>query len=176
MALFEKKAWFWKKVVVYIDRCFFLVPSWTFFFLLLVSGERCHLKEITKYFPSFVYHCPSPPFVHAFSRAFFQWTPPGCPHCAALVVGAPEAKWTSIAREAATERRQPKPSGCHWWSAGLGKCVERRVVTGFAKITVVGSCEICGLKMSGFVLRPFLLNTMIVGKRACSCRSHVSRF
>ena len=46
----------------------------------------------------------------------------------------------------------------------------------FPKITVVGSCEICGLKMSGFVLRPFLLNTMIVGKRGCSCRSHVSRF
>lgn len=47
----------------------------------------------------------------------------------------------------------------------MGKSVERRVVTGFAKITVVGSCEICGLKMSGFVLRPFLLNTMIVGKK-----------
>lgn len=73
-------------------QVFFLGPILNLFFLLLVSGERCHLKEITKYFPSFVYHCPSPPFVHAFSRAFFQWTPPGCPHCAALVVGAPKAK------------------------------------------------------------------------------------
>lgn len=132
MALFEK-AWFWKKVVVYIDRCFFLDDHLEPFCLLLVSGERCHLKEITKYLPRFVYHCPSPPFVHAFPKGLLSVDTARMPSLCGVGGWCPRGQVNVNCAQSSDWAPSAKALRMSLMKRRMGKSVERRVVTGFQK-------------------------------------------
>lgn len=155
-------------------------PSWTFssFCWCQVRGAIWK-KELNNFPDLFRYHCPSPPFVHTFPRALGisghrqdaltvrRWwlVPPR------LSERQQRAKQRlSAVSQSPQDVIDEAQDGEKCGGEGTGY---RSYRTGFQKNMVVGSCEkYVAWRNSWLVSQPFLRNTMIVGKRGWSCRSH----